>query len=66
MGKITTDFTATSFNLKSQYIQDVNELDEMVLKSGEESLNSENHLNTTVDSHIGNDFNSVNGGVGLH
>lgn len=68
VGKISTEFTATAFNLKSYYIQNVNELDDIVLMSGTEdlhidSVNNENLLNTTVDSHIGNDFNSVNGGV---
>lgn len=44
----------------------MNELDDYVLMRGEQidfDNANENLLNTTVDSHIANDFNSVNGGV---
>ena len=66
IGKVTNNFTATAFNLKSYYIENVNELDDIVLNSSHslhvESVNNDNLLNTTVDSLIGNEFNSVNGG----
>lgn len=43
----------------------MNELDDYVLMRGEQiDFDSANeNLNTTVDSHIANDFNSINGGV---